>query len=161
PWNDEGIEPKAFDDFHDIGRHSRPSNGRFFGYVLGSGQPVAAMRDYLASVLNQNVTAWRSGPAAVSIEKAVVGWLADAVGCSGFRGSLCGGGSAANLMGLAMAREARSPARDQGARPGIVYASSEVHMSIPKAMSLLGLGRDNLRLVPVDDDFRMRPDALA
>jgi glutamate/tyrosine decarboxylase-like PLP-dependent enzyme len=89
-----------------------------------------------------------------------VGWLADAIGCTGFGGSLCGGGSAANLMGLAMAREANAPARDRGAQPAIVYASSEVHMSIPKAVSLLGLGRDNLRRVPVDERFRMRVDAL-
>ena len=89
-------------------------NARFFGYVLGSGEPVAAVADLLASVLNQNVTAWRSGPAAVTIEQTVVGWLAQAVGCPGFRGHLTGGGSSANLMGLAMAREAKSPANEKG-----------------------------------------------
>jgi glutamate/tyrosine decarboxylase-like PLP-dependent enzyme len=114
----------------------------------------------LAAALNQNVTAWRSAPAAISIERAVVGWLADAVGCAGFAGSLCGGGSAANLMALAMAREAKLPANETGARPGVVYASEQVHMSIPKAVALLGIGRKNLRLIPVDDAFRMRTDAL-
>jgi hypothetical protein len=89
----------------------------------------------------------------------VVGWLAQ-VGCGGFAGSLTSGGSAANLMGLAMAREAKAPANEQGAQPGVVYASQEVHMSVPKALALLGLGRANLRLVAVDDHFRMRPDAL-
>src|SRR5256885_234505 len=99
--------------------------------------------DLLASVLNQNVTAWRSAPAAVTIERQIVHGLAGALGCEGFSGSLCGGGSMANLMGLAMAREARLPANQSGAQPGVVYASSEVHMSIPKAMALLGLGREN------------------
>ncbi len=126
----------------------------------GSAEPVGALGDLLASVLNQNVTAWRSAPAAVTIEQAVVGWLADAVGCAGFKGSLCGGGSAANLMALAMAREAKLPANETGARRGIVYASEQAHMSIPKAIALLGIGRQNLRLVPVDEALRMRVDAL-
>ena len=86
--------------------------------------------------------------------------LAAALGCQGFTGSLCGGGSMANLMGLAMAREARLPANERGARPGLIYASSEAHMSIPKAVALLGLGRENLRLIGTDERYRMRPDAL-
>jgi len=58
-----------------------PRARAFFGYVLGSGEPVAALADLLASVLNQNVTAWRSAPAAVTIERQVVRWIADALGC--------------------------------------------------------------------------------
>ena len=105
-------------------RVSRGLRGpRFFGYVLGSGEPIGAAADLLASVLNQNVTAWRSSPSAVTIERVVVGWLAEAIGCAGFTGSLTGGGSSANLMGLAMAREARMPANESGARPGTIYAS--------------------------------------
>ncbi len=147
-------------DFTTMADHIRPSGGKFFGYVFGSGEPVGAISELLAAVLNQNVTAWRSAPAAVAIEQAVVGWLAEAVGCAGFTGSLCGGGSAANLMALAMAREAKLPANEDGARPGIIYASEQVHMSIPKAVALLGLGRKNLRLIPVDANFRMRMGAL-
>lgn len=63
-------------------------------------------------------------------------------------------------MGLAMAREAKLPANETGARPCTVYASEEVHMAIPKAVALLGIGRSNLRMIPVDDAFRMRTDAL-
>lgn len=159
-WAEEGLGGKVLDDFKIIAEHARPSGGKFFGYVLGSGEPVGALGDLLAAVLNQNVTAWRSAPAAVTIEQSVVGWLAEAVGCSAFRGTLCGGGSAANLMGLAMAREAKLPANEAGARPCTVYASEQVHMSIPKAIAMLGIGRANLRLIPVDDDLRMRTDAL-
>jgi glutamate/tyrosine decarboxylase-like PLP-dependent enzyme len=139
---------------------SRAQNGRFLGYVMGSGEPAGAAADLLASVLNQNLTAWRSSPAGVTIERAVVGWLAEAIGCGGHAGSLTGGGSMANLMGLAMAREARAPANERGARPGVVYASEQVHMSIGKAVALLGLGRENLRLVPTDERLRMRVDEL-
>lgn len=157
---EQGMGASAFDHLRHIAQHVRPNSPRFFGYVFGSGEPVAALGDYFASVLNQNVTAWRSGPAAVTIERAVVRGLAEAIGCPGFTGSLCGGGSSANLMGLAMARESKAPANEAGAPSGIVYASSEAHMSVPKAMALLGLGRANLRLIEVDDSFRMRADRL-
>lgn len=154
---------EAISGLADIARHSRAQNGRFFGYVLGSGDPVAAATDVLCSVLNQNVTAWRSAPAAVTIERTVVDWLAQAIGCQDLRGVLTGGGSSANLMALAMAREAKSPANEHGVRAGdglAIYASTEVHMSIPKAISLLGLGRENLRLIRVDESFRMIPEQL-
>jgi glutamate/tyrosine decarboxylase-like PLP-dependent enzyme len=157
---ENGLGADAFKDFTAIADHSRSGNGRFFGYVLGSGEPVGAIADLLASALNQNITAWRSSPAAVTIENIVVSWLAGVIGCEGFTGSLTGGGSSANLMGLAMARESKLPANDHGAKSGIVYASEQVHMSISKAVALLGLGRSNLRLIPVDADFRMRVDAL-
>src|SRR5512135_2840086 len=105
-----GLGLAACDDLEEVIRHSRVQNGRFYGYVLGSGEPVAAAADLLASVLNQNVTAWRSGPAAATIERTVVNWIAMAIGCKGFTGSLTGGGSSANTMGLAMARETKLPA---------------------------------------------------
>jgi aromatic-L-amino-acid decarboxylase len=131
--------------------------------VLGSGEPVAAVADLLGSVLNQNVTAWRSSPAAVTLERTVVSWLAEAIGCAGFRGSLTGGGSSANLMGLAIAREAKMPSNEagvHGAAQGVVYASEEVHMSISKSIALLGIGRENLRLISTDDSFRLIPSEL-
>ena len=158
-----GIGEEAVRGLAEVARHSRAQNGRFFGYVLGSGEPAAAVADLLCSVLNQNVTAWRSAPVGVTLERTVVSWLAEAIGCKDFRGILTSGGSTANLMALAIAREAAAPANERGVRacgPLTVYASSEVHMSIPKAVALLGLGRDNLRPVPVDDSFRMVPEAL-
>jgi aromatic-L-amino-acid decarboxylase len=159
-WAETGRGRGILADFQQIADHSRPSGARFFGYVVGSGEPVGVLGEWLAAVLNQNVTSWRSAPAATTIERTVVGWLADAVGCPGFIGSLCGGGSAANLMALAMAREAKLPANETGASPCMVYASEQAHMSIPKAIALLGIGRQNLRLIPVDEGFRMRTDAL-
>jgi aromatic-L-amino-acid decarboxylase len=163
PPPETGLQDEAVPGLVDVVRHSRAQNARFFGYVLGSGEPAAAAADFLCSVLNQNVTAWRSSPAAVSIERTVADWLAQAVACPEFHGVLTGGGSAANLMALAMAREARAPANESGLRAGAplaVYASTEGHMSIPKGISLLGIGRDNLRRIPVDNSFRMLPEQL-
>lgn len=160
PVPEDGMGPAAFDALGEVARHSRAGNARFFGYVMGSGEPVGALGDFFASVINQNATAWRSGPATAVIERTVVGWLADALGCSGFSGTLTSGGSLANLMGLAMARETKAPANEAGVTGGVVYASTEVHMSIGKAVALLGLGRDNLRLLPTGADLRLDPDAL-
>ena len=159
-WSEDGRGHSVLEEFATITEHSRPAGGRFFGYVVGSGECVGAIGELLAAVLNQNVTAWRSAPAATTIERIVVRWLAEAVGCEGYVGSLCGGGSAANLMALAMAREAKRPANQTGARPCVVYASEQAHMAISKAMALLGMGRANLRAIPVDNAFRMRTDAL-
>src|SRR5579884_2077414 len=50
---EQGMHGEAFDSLQTVMRHSRAQNGRFFGYVLGSGEPVAAASDLLASVLNQ------------------------------------------------------------------------------------------------------------
>jgi aromatic-L-amino-acid/L-tryptophan decarboxylase len=161
PIQGEGMN--ALSGLDRVIEHSRAQNGRFWGYVLGSGEPVGATVDLLASVLNQNVTAWRSSPAAVIIEKTVVSWLAETISCPGFQGSLTGGGSSANLMGVAMAREAKIRANEAGVRSAgqaVIYASSEVHMSIPKAIALLGIGRNNLRLVATDQNFLMLPDQL-
>jgi aromatic-L-amino-acid decarboxylase len=162
PLPEVGMGEDALAVLSDIVKRCRVQNGRFFGYVLGSGEPVAAVADLFASVLNQNVTAWRSSPAAVGIEHTVVSWLAAATGCEGFRGSLTGGGSSANLMGLAMARERKCPANESGigSRIPVVYASREAHMSVAKTVALLGMGRENLRLIDTDSDFRMVPERL-
>jgi aromatic-L-amino-acid decarboxylase len=160
---EHGMGDQAFDALREVIAHSRAQNGRFFGYVQGPGEPIAALGDLVASILTQNITAWRSSPAGVTIERTVVRWLAEAVGCHDFSGTLTGGGSAANLMGLAMARESRIPANDRGiynAGAGVIYASEQVHMAVPKAVAMLGIGRENLHYVPCDDSYRIVPSAL-
>lgn len=159
----QGIQTKAIDGLAEVLLHTRAQNGRFFGYVQGTTDPVAAVGDFFASILNQNITAWRSSPAGVTIERTVVGWLAEAIGCAGFLGALTGGGSAANLMALAMARESRLHANAQGifgCGKCRIYASEQVHMSVPKAVAMLGLGRACIREIRCDTSHRMIPGDL-
>ena len=160
---ERGMGDQALAALTDVIRNSRAQNGRFFGYVQGSGEPIAALGDLLGSILNQNITAWRSSPAGVTIERTVVRWLSEAVGCGGFVGTLTSGGSAANLMGLAMARERKTPANEDGLynkKAGVIYASEQVHMAVPKAVAMLGIGRENLHYIPCDDAYRMIPSLL-
>ena len=163
PLPERGLGSEALPALREVMEHGRVQNGRFWGYVQGPGEPVAALGDLFASVLNQNMTAWRSSPSGITIERTVVRWLAEAVGCKGFFGTLTGGGSPANLMGLAMAREAKTPGNEHGlwgANAGVIYASEQVHMAVPKAVAMLGIGRDHLRYIPCDDAYRMVPAEL-
>ena len=139
---------------------------RMFGYVQSSGTYVGAIADFLASALNQNVTSWRSAPAATTIERQVIRWMKELVGFgpSG-DGLLVSGGSMANLVGIVAATAATHPdvtRRGVRALAGdpVIYASSAVHMSIPKAAAMAGLGRDAVRRLPVDAEFQIDVEAL-
>src|SRR4051794_12914914 len=86
------------------GRRTTPA---FFGYVQSPPAPVAAAADLLASAADQNVTSWRSGPAAAAVERQTLRWLGEFVGFdAAATGILVGGGSAANLTALLIAMRA-------------------------------------------------------
>ena len=136
---------------------------RFFGYVCASADPLGALADALASVLNQNVTAWRSAPAATEMERLVVRWLDEMVAFrSGGQGLLVGGGSAANTTAIACAlatvksNNEKAPPRDRLS----VYRSTQGHLSIEKAARLFGVPQENVRAIDVDAHYRMIPEAL-
>jgi len=130
---------------------------RMFGYVQSPGTALAAFADLLASTLNANLTVWRSAPAPVELERLTIDWVRQILGFNAEAGGLfVSGGSMANLAAIATARQAknRSSARLR------MYASSETHFSIAKAAALLGIGRENVRHVPVDKHFKIRTDDL-
>jgi len=149
----------------DLSRHN--GHPRFFGYVASPSTPVGAYGDLLASALNANITCWRSGPAGTELERMVVRWLGSLIGYdSDAKGLLTSGGSMANMIALLIANRRKS-GTDTARRglwnsgpPMTIYASEEVHMSIPKAADILGFGRDRVRVVPCDERQRMRVDLL-
>jgi glutamate/tyrosine decarboxylase-like PLP-dependent enzyme len=154
---------RLINDCDTILKNSR-HNGhpRFFGYVASPATPVGAFADLIASTLNSNVTSWRSGPAATEIERTVVRWLGSLIGYDeDARGLLTSGGSMANMTALLIAqrvkagREAALKGLWRSEAPMTVYASEQVHMSIPKAADILGFGREQVRLIACDDQFRM------
>ncbi len=141
---------------------------RFFGYVASPSTPAGAFADLLASTLNASVTSWRSAPAPAEVERTVVRWLGSLIGYDErAQGLLTSGGSMANLNALLIAQRAKAdvPVARVGIRgtpaPMIVYASDQVHLSITKAADILGLGQDNVRLVPSDESFCLDTTALS
>jgi aromatic-L-amino-acid decarboxylase len=111
-------------------RHS--AHPRMFGYVQSPGTPIAAFADLLASTLNENLTAWRSAPAPVEIERLTIDWIRQILGFDSKAGGLfLSAGSMANLAALATARHARDD--DSSSRKLRIYASSETHHSIAKS----------------------------
>jgi aromatic-L-amino-acid decarboxylase len=122
----------------------------------------------LTAVLGQNPMLWRTSPIGTELEEVVVDWLRQALGLpERFDGLLTDTASTSSLIALAAAREAAGldvAARGLAGRPDVpairVYASEEAHSSIEKACMTLGIGREGLVRIPVDDAFAMRPDAL-
>jgi len=130
---------------------------RMFGYVQSPGTPLAAFADLLASTLNANLTVWRSAPAPVELERVTIDWIRQILGFNAEAGGLfVSGGSMANLAAIAAARQAKD---DSSGRLRI-YASGETHFSIAKAAALLGIGRENVRHVAVNERFKIRVDDL-
>jgi len=130
---------------------------RMFGYVQSPGTPLAAFADLLASTLNANLTVWRSAPAPVELERLTIDWIRQILGFNAEAGGLfVSGGSMANFAAIAAARQAKdsSPGRLR------IYASNETHFSVSKAAALLGIGRENVRYVAVDERFKMQTDDL-
>src|SRR6478735_853012 len=160
--------PSVIRDFERVVSGSR-HNGhpRMYGYVQSAGSFAGVIGDLLASALNQNVTSWRSAPAATTIEHQVIEWLKEMVGFApSSTGILLSGGSFANFAALAAALRAstdvdvnRLGVRALAGLPRI-YVSSMTHMSIAKAASLLGIGKHAIVTIPVDHLFRMDVDAL-
>ncbi len=140
-----------------------PGHPRFFGYVVGAGAPIGALADLLAAAVNQNVGAWHLAPMATEMEAQTVRWIAEMLGLPpGAGGLLTSGGNMANFVGFLAARRARAP-RDARATamgaPGApalrLYATTETHTWIHKAVDLFGLGTDALRWVATDGQLRM------
>jgi aromatic-L-amino-acid decarboxylase len=124
--------------------------------------------EFVAAALNVNAILWRTGPAATELEGRMMEWMRRFVGLpDGFHGVIQDTASSASFTALVAARERALPgtraeglaATGASARP-VVYQSDQAHSSIDKAAVAGGIGLANVRHVPSDDRFRMRPEAL-
>ena len=142
---------------------------RYFGFVTGGAVPVTVAADWLASVWDQNGALYVMSPASAVMEDVVSGWLVDLLQLP--RGSSVGyvtGCHMANFTCLAAARHEvlrragwNVEARGLQRAPRItVIAGGEVHISAMGALRLLGFGAEDVILVAVDDQGRMRADRL-
>ena len=140
---------------------------RFWSWVGGTGTPTQMIADMVISAMNSASLGFDEA-ASTYVELQLLDWLKSLLRFDAdSSGLLVSGGSMANLVGLAAARTAAAPydVRERGVdtarEPRLVfYASTETHSSIRKGIELLGLGSESLRLVPVDNHFRIDLETL-
>ncbi|CAN5189294.1 aspartate aminotransferase family protein [soil metagenome] len=136
-------------------------HARFFGWAQGNGTPLGMLADMLASGINAHLAGFNQAPALV--EHQVLAWLAELMGmpteCSGL---LVSGGTVANLLGVAVARHVKAgfDVRNEGLQGAshpllTLYCSTETHSWLNRCVEVLGLGRNAVRRLPVDCDYRM------
>lgn len=139
---------------------AHPASGAHLAYIPGGGLYHAALADWLAAVTNKYAGVFLPGPGAVRLENRVLRWVADLVGYPREAGgNLTSGGSLANLIALVAARDAHDISGDRIHR-AVLYATSQVHHCIHKALHVAGIGCVRVRTLPVDDGHRMIPEAL-
>ena len=142
----------------------------FFAFFPANTSGPSILADLLSSGLGVQGMSWITSPACTELETHVLDWLAGMLGLPEiFMSHTAGGGviqdtaSTATLTALLTAREkATNFASNEKGCDGqlVAYASTQTHSSIDKAVKIAGLGSENLRLVEVDQDFAMRPEAL-
>ena len=136
----------------------------YMGLITPSPNPAGILGDLLAAALNQNLGAYSIGPSATAMELRVIRWLNDLIGYDEKAGgNLTSGGMMANFIGLKLARDFTTG--DVAQHDGLhgkwaAYVSEERHVSIDKSADAIGLGRNFLRTLPTDENFRLKLDAL-
>src|SRR5690348_1708846 len=137
---------------------------RFLAYFACTGSTPAIIAEMLAAALNTNGLHWDTSPALVELEQVALGWLRDWMGVSGdWFGIIYDTASVSSFHAICAAREMVDPeARLNGSSGNLVlYTSEQSHSSIEKGAIAAGIGQLNVRKIPVDAEFRMKPEALA
>jgi glutamate/tyrosine decarboxylase-like PLP-dependent enzyme len=172
PLQDEPRDPLAV--VEELARAAEPGvvgipSGRYFGFVIGGALPASLGADWLTSVWDQNVGIVVGGPSAAVAEEVAGEWLKDLLAIPETASfSLVTGCQMAHVTALAAARHAVlervgwDVERDglAGAPPIRVLAGDLRHVTVDRALRLLGIGASSIVPIPTDDRFRMRPDAL-
>ena len=137
----------------------------FMAYFATTASPPGILGELYTAVLNQNALVWQSSPAITELEPVVLDWLRQMLGLpEGLFGITYDTASTSTLCAVAAAREVAVPGvgeRGIDASVGLrMYASEEAHSVVDKAAMILGIGRENIRKIAVDSEYRMVPEAL-
>ncbi|MEZ0241452.1 MAG: pyridoxal-dependent decarboxylase, partial [Chloroflexota bacterium] len=164
--------PALLDEFRDrIAPHTLSAyHPRSYGYFTPPPLVASIAGEVLTQFTQQGVDVWHAGPIGAFVEEEVVRWLCDLLGYGEASfGLLTSGGVMANFIAMALVRDVHVPALRGVGRPprgraleGIrIYTSDQTHYSIGRALDELGFPPETLVVVPADDDFRLRADAVA
>jgi len=168
PEDAEGIEA-IFDDFKRVivPGMTHWQHPRFFAYFPANAAPVSAFAEVLVNAMAAQCMLWQTSPAATELETRMMDWLRQAIDLpSDFTGVIQDSASTATLAAVLVMRErALGFAGNKEGLPGQprlrIYASSEVHSSVDRAVRFAGIGQDNLVRVPITGGLRgMDPEAL-
>jgi len=159
---------KIFSDFEDIipGGMTHWQHPRFFAYFQANAAPASMIAEQLAVTLAAQCMLWQTSPAATELESKMVDWLRQSIGLPArFSGVLQESASAATLCATLVMRErvlnwTGNQAGLSGKQQVRIYASTQTHSSIDKAMWIAGIGQDNLVKIPTDDSFAIDIEAL-
>lgn len=165
PIEAQGAE-QAYEDFkNNVLPYPIAIHPRFWAWVCGTGSPGGMLAEMLAAGMNSSPHG--ADQSSVYVELQVLSWLKEALGYPmEASGLLVGGGSMANFVGLAVARDAKAgwDVKKEGLcgaySPLTMYCSTQTHSSLQKAVEALGLGSKGLRYIEVDNQFRIRIEAL-
>jgi aromatic-L-amino-acid/L-tryptophan decarboxylase len=139
-------------------RASKVGHPGYFAYIPGSTTWPASLAEFMASVSNVYCGSWMEAAGPSQLELTVLDWFRSWIGMpAGTDGILVSGGSAANLTAFAAARELRMGPMSQEA---VVYCADQAHSSVGRAARVLGFRSDQVHIIPSDDHFRLRVDAL-
>lgn len=154
------LEPLLDRLFHEwVPRSFNTAHAGYLAYIPAGGVFPGALADFIAGAVNRYTGVWMAAPALVQLEVNALEWLRDWMQFPPTtRGLFTTGGSMANFNAIVCARE-----RHLGAdiRRGVMYTSTQVHHSVVKSARLAAVMPDRIRAIEVDDQFRMRVDALA
>ncbi len=142
----------------------------FFAYFAISSSVPGILAELLIAALDVNAMLWKTSPAATELEELTMDWLRQLIGLGeGWFGLINDTASISTMLALAAAREAKPElairSRGMAGRGDLpvlrVYCSEHAHSSVDKSALTIGIGLDNVVHVPADDEYRLRPDALA
>jgi len=159
PRSGEPIEPLLERFWTDIEPFAmKADHPRFLAFIPSAPTFASVLGDWLATGCSVFQGTWLESAGPSEVELVVLDWLKECVGYpSSAEGLLTSGGSAANLIGLAAARR-----HALGGRPeGVTYLSDQSHSAIDRALRILGFRREDIRRLPSDDAFRLRPAEVA
>ena len=163
PIAEEGIPIEAAIELleHDVIRPGgNPASAGHLAYIPGGGLYHSALGDYLGAVSNKYAGIFFTGPGPVRMENMLIRWVADLVGYPATAGgNIASGGSIASLTAIATARDAHG-LKGADFATAVVYLTAQAHHCIEKALRIAGLGEVQVRHIPIDVRFRMRPAAL-